>query len=38
MTITGQFGEALSSLVGYHRSIIDLAADRPFKHSRVDEG
>src|SRR5438876_12264413 len=34
----GSFGEALSGLVGRHRSVVDLTADRPLKHGRVDEG
>src|SRR6516225_4710300 len=38
VAVAGQLGEALSSLVGRHRSIIDLTADRSLKHGRVDEG
>src|SRR4029077_6657970 len=38
VAVPGQFGEALSSLVGRHRSVVDLTADRPLKHGRVDEG
>src|SRR5215469_9259566 len=38
MAVAGQFGEALSGLVDRHRSVIDLTADRPLKHGRVDEG
>jgi hypothetical protein len=34
----GQLGEALSGLVGCHRSVVDLTANRPLKHGRVDEG
>jgi hypothetical protein len=30
-------GEALSGPVGRHRSVVDLTADRPFEHGRVDE-
>ena len=37
VAVAGQFGEALSSLVGGHRSVVDLTSDRPLKHSRVDE-
>jgi hypothetical protein len=36
--VAGQLGEALSGLVDRHRSVIDLTADRPLKHGRVDEG
>src|SRR4029450_9026738 len=36
--IAGQLGEALSGLVGRHRSVVDLTADLPLKHGRVDEG
>src|SRR4029079_15277597 len=28
----------LSGLVGRHRSVVDLTADRPLEHRRVDEG
>src|ERR1700746_3962789 len=38
VAVAGQLGEALSGLVGRHRSIIDLTADRSLKHGRVDEG
>src|SRR2546425_3684914 len=38
VAVTGQLGEALSGLVGRHRSVVDLTADRPLKHGRVDEG
>src|SRR4029078_8805678 len=38
MAVAGKLGEALSGLVGRHRSVIDLTADRPRKHGRVDEG
>src|SRR6266850_6813125 len=38
VAVTRQLGEALSGLVGRHRSVVDLTADRPLKHGRVDEG
>src|SRR5438128_2229612 len=38
VAVTGQLGEALSGLVGRHRSVVDLTADRPLEHGRVDEG
>src|SRR6516165_6502953 len=38
MAVAGQLGEALSGLVGRHRSVVDLTADLPLKHGRVDEG
>src|SRR6516164_7280073 len=38
VTADGELGEALSGLVGRHRSVVDLTADRPLKHGRVDEG
>jgi hypothetical protein len=38
VAVAGQLGEALSGLVGRHRSVVDLTADRPLKHGRVDEG
>src|SRR5437870_2917631 len=38
VAVAGQLGEALSDLVGRHRSVVDLAADRRLKHGRVDEG
>src|SRR5216683_2545682 len=38
VAVAGQFGEALSGLVGRHRSVVDLTEDLPFKHGRVDEG
>src|SRR5262245_65896268 len=37
VAVAGQFGEALSRLVGHHRPVVDLTADRPLKHGRVDE-
>jgi len=33
---SGRFGEALSGLVGRHRSVIELTADRPLEHGRVN--
>src|ERR671930_167380 len=38
VTVAGQLGEALAGLVGRHRSVVDLTADRPLEHGRVDEG
>ena len=38
VAVTGQLGEALSGLVGRHRSVVDLTSDRPLKHGRVGEG
>src|SRR5919108_3620768 len=38
VAVAGQLGEALSGLVGRHRSVVDLTADLPFKHGRIDEG
>src|ERR671922_944716 len=38
VAVAGQLREALASLVGRHRSVVDLTADRPLKHGRVDEG
>ena len=38
VAVAGQLGEALSGVVGRHRSVVDLTADRPLKHGRVDEG
>lgn len=35
---TGQLGETLSGLVGRHRSVVGLTADRPLKHGRVTAG
>ena len=29
VAVAGQLGEALSGLVGRHRSVVDLTADRP---------
>src|SRR4030095_1819031 len=33
VAVPGQLGEALSGLVGRHRSVVDLAADRPGGYS-----
>jgi hypothetical protein len=38
VAVAGQLGEALPGLVGRHRSVVDLTADRPLKDGRVDEG
>src|SRR3954470_76321 len=38
VAVAGQFGEALSGLVGRLRSVVDLTPDRPLEHGRVDEG
>src|SRR5438128_771062 len=38
VAVAGQLGEALSGLVGRHRSVVDLTADRPLTHGRVYEG
>src|SRR6516162_9297954 len=38
VALAGQLGEALSGLVGRHRSFVDLTADRPLKHGRIDKG
>src|SRR6266436_8528064 len=38
VAVAGQLGEALSGVVGRHWSVVDLTADRPLKHGRVDEG
>src|SRR5436190_16107992 len=38
MAVAGHLREALSGLVGRHRSVVDLTADLPLKHGRVDEG
>jgi NAD(P)-dependent dehydrogenase (short-subunit alcohol dehydrogenase family) len=32
VAFAGQLGEALSGLVGCHRSVVDLTADRPLEH------
>jgi hypothetical protein len=37
VAVARQLGEALSGLIGRHRSVVDLTVDRPFKHGRVDE-
>src|ERR1700748_812879 len=38
VAIAGQLGKALSGLVDCYGSVVDLAADRPLKDGRVDEG
>jgi hypothetical protein len=38
VALARHFGEALSSLVGRHWSVVDLTADRPLKHRCIDEG
>src|SRR5256712_6798488 len=38
VAVAGQLGETLSDLVGRHRSVVDLTADCPLEHRRVDEG
>src|SRR5258708_861367 len=38
VAVAGHLGEALPGLVDRHRPVIDLAADRPLEHGRVDEG
>ena len=38
VAVAGQFGEALSGLVGRRRCVVDLTPDRPLEHGRVDEG
>ena len=38
VAVAGQLGEALSGRVGRHWLIVDLTADRPLEHGRVDEG
>src|SRR5215469_360200 len=38
VAVAGQLREALSSLVGRHWSVVDLAADGSLEHGRVDEG
>src|ERR1700757_3338582 len=38
VNVAGQLGEALSGLVGRHRSVVDLTEDLPLEHGRVDEG
>src|SRR5437899_5909104 len=37
VAVAGELGEALSGLVGRHRSVVDLTADRSLEHGRVDE-
>src|SRR4029079_463036 len=38
VAVAWQLGPALSGVVDRHRPVVDLAADRPFEHGRVDEG
>src|SRR5262249_26860354 len=38
VAVAGQLGEALSGLVGRHRSVVDLTEDLALEHGRVDEG
>src|SRR3954451_5600889 len=38
VTVAGELREALSGLVGPHRSIVDLTRDLALKHGCVDEG
>ena len=38
VAVAGRLGPALSGLVSRHRSVVDLTADRPLKHGRVNEG
>src|SRR5260370_4635068 len=38
VAVAGQLGEALSGLVGRHRSVGDLTADRPLTNGRGDDG
>src|SRR5262245_40654337 len=38
VAVAGQLREALSGLVGRHRFIVDLTADLPLNHGRIDEG
>src|SRR5919204_1776150 len=38
VAVAGQLGEALSGLVGRHRSVVDLTEYFPLKHARIDEG
>ena len=38
VAVAGQFGPALSGLVGCHRPVVDLTEDRPLEHGRVDDG
>jgi len=37
VAVAGQLGKVLSGLVGRHRSVVDLTADRPLKDGRVDK-
>ena len=36
VAVAGQLGEALSGLVGRHRSVVDVTADHASKHGRVN--
>ena len=38
VAVAGQLEEALPGVVGRHRSVVDLTADRSLEHGRVDEG
>ena len=38
LALTLWWSPGSSENVGRHRSIVDLTADRPLKHGRVDEG
>src|SRR5581483_9572776 len=38
VTVAGQLGPALSCGVDRNRPVVDLAANRPLEHGRVDEG
>src|SRR5437773_161924 len=38
VAVAGQLREALSGLVGRHRSVVDLTPDRPLEYGRIDEG
>src|SRR5712671_7452110 len=35
VAVAGQLGEALSGLVGRHRSVVDLTANLPLKHGKL---
>ena len=38
VAVAWQLEEALPGLVGRDRSVVDLTADRPLQHGRVDKG
>ena len=38
VAVAGQLEEALPGVVGRHRSVVDLTADRSLEHGRLDEG